>query len=295
MNNMALALQQQPALAAGFRQSPAKSRLRTAVVAAATPCSLPGHASMGPWERLQLARRKLDLAVREENYASAVQAQQEVSLLTDRLPANKLLLNTLLGRLDAATHAVCATAEAEEAAQSEKLAALEQLGQLADWDGAAAMAAALHDGDVAVAAAAEEALWGLFLACPTPELQALMHQGVSLMRRPEQWDQALDLFNRMVRAAPTFAEAYNKRGTVLYLTQRYREAIADARITLEMNPYHFACASGMGLCSAAIGDNAGALAAYQQAVAINPRMYHLRQHIMQLRELIGEEGRRGVE
>lgn len=48
--------------------------------------------------------------------------------------------------------------------------------------------------------------------------------------------QALDLFNRMVRAAPTFAEAYNKRGTVLYLTQRYREAIADARITLEMNP-----------------------------------------------------------
>lgn len=32
-----------------------------------------------------------------------------------------------------------------------------------------------------------------------------------------------------------------------------------------------------------------------QAVAINPRMYHLRQHIMQLRELIGEEGRRGVE
>lgn len=112
-----------------------------------------------------------------------------MSLLTDRLPANKLLLNTLLGRLDAATHAVCATAEAEEAAQSEKLAALEQLGQLADWDGAAAMAAALHDGDVAVAAAAEEALWGLFLACPTPELQALMHQGVSLMRRPEQWDQ----------------------------------------------------------------------------------------------------------
>lgn len=28
--------------------------------------------------------------------------------------------------------------------------------------------------------------------------------------------------------------------------------------------YHFACASGMGLCCAAVGDNAGALAAYQQ-------------------------------
>lgn len=286
---MALVLLQRPAAAAGSRQQPAQRQLRSAIVAAAAPCSLPGHASMEPWARLQLVRRKLDLAVREENFAAAAQAQREVALLTERLPANKALLNALLQRLDAATHAACAGPEEEEAARAEKLAVLERLGELADWDGAAAVAAALHDGDAAVAAAAEEALWGLFMTCPTPELQTQMRQGVSLMRRPEQWDQALELFDSMVRAAPTFAEAYNKRGTVLYLLQRYREAIADARITLEMNPYHFACASGMGLCCAAIGDNAAALAAYQQAVAINPRLSALRQHIMQLRELIMEE------
>ncbi|KAL4451207.1 hypothetical protein ABPG77_009279 [Micractinium sp. CCAP 211/92] len=288
---MVLVLQQRAAVAAGLRQQPAQRRPRFVVTAAAASRSLPGHSSMGTWARLQLARRKLDLAVREENYAAAAQAQREVALLTERLPPSKALLNTLLQRLDAATHAACALPEEEEAANAEKLAVLERLGELADWDGAAAMAAALHDGDAAVAAAAEDALWALFMECPTPELQTQMRQGVSLMRRPEQWDQALALFDSMVRAAPTFAEAYNKRGTVLYLMQRYHEAIADARVTLEMNPYHFACASGMGLCCAAVGDNAGALAAYQQAVAINPRMSALRQHIMQLRELLTEEQR----
>lgn len=127
--------------------------------------------------------------MREENFAAAAQAQREVALLTERLPANKALLNALLQRLDAATHAACAGPEEEEAARAEKLAVLERLGELADWDGAAAVAAALHDGDAAVAAAAEEALWGLFMTCPTPELQTQMRQGVSLMRRPEQWDQ----------------------------------------------------------------------------------------------------------
>lgn len=34
----------------------------------------------------------------------------------------------------------------------------------------------------------------------------MMQQGVSLMRVPEQWDQALELFDRMVTLAPTFAE-----------------------------------------------------------------------------------------
>lgn len=43
-------------------------------------------------------------------------------------------------------------------------------------------------------------------SCPTPEVEQMMQQGVSLMRVPEQWDQALELFDRMVTLAPTFAE-----------------------------------------------------------------------------------------
>jgi len=93
------------------------------------------------------------------------------------------------------------------------------------------------------------------------------------------------------RHPPTHLQAYNKRATVLYLMQRYEAAIADCHVALAMNQYHFAAASGLGMCAGAVGDNAGALAAFQQAVAINPRLRHLRQHIMQLRAMVQEEQR----
>lgn len=32
------------------------------------------------------------------------------------------------------------------------------------------------------------------------------------------------------------------------MLQRYNESIADCKVTLELNPYHFGAASGMGMC-----------------------------------------------
>lgn len=43
-------------------------------------------------------------------------------------------------------------------------------------------------------------------------------------------------------------QGYNKRATVLFLLNRYQESIEDCRVVLELNPWHFAAASGMGLC-----------------------------------------------
>jgi tetratricopeptide (TPR) repeat protein len=234
---------------------------------------LSGHSSLGTWQRIELARRKLEVAVREENYAVAAEAKKEIQLLTERLPPNQLLLATLLDRLDKGG-----------LSEEEATAVVRQLGELGEWEAVPALAAALQSEGDSVPAAAEEALWSLFLRCPTPELDQMMQQGVALMRVPEQWDQALELFDRMVALAPTFAEAYNKRATVLFLLQRFEEAIADCRIALQMNPYHFKAAAGMGLCCAAVEDIEGSIAAYQTAVAINPRLKHLRAHIRRLQQ-----------
>ena len=43
-------------------------------------------------------------------------------------------------------------------------------------------------------------------------------------------------------------QGYNKRATVLFLLQRYQESIHDCKLVLDLNPYHFAAASGMGMC-----------------------------------------------
>lgn len=247
------------------------------VVRAQSQAGLSGHSSLGTWQRIELARRKLEVAVREENYSVAAEAKREIELLTERLPANQLLLATLLERLDKGG-----------LPEEEATAVVRQLGELGEWEAVPALVAALQcEGDT-VAAAAEEALWSLFLRCPTPELDQMMQQGIALMRVPEQWDQALQLFDRMVTLAPTFAEAYNKRATVLFLLQRFEEAIADCRVALQMNPYHFKAAAGMGLCCAAVEDIEGSIAAYQTAVAINPRLRHLRAHIRRLQASLRE-------
>lgn len=60
-----------------------------------------------------------------------------------------------------------------------------------------------------------------------------------------------------------------------------------------MNPLHFQAAAGMGLCCAAVGDAEGALAAYQQAVALNPRLAHLRHAIRQLSQQLAEKRGQG--
>lgn len=106
---------------------------------------------MGTWERLQLARRKLDLAVAEEDYSAAAEAKREVEALSERLPANQALLGALLERLGR-----------PGLPEDEAAGVVAQLGELGEWGAAPALAAALHEGEL-VAAAAEEACWQLFM------------------------------------------------------------------------------------------------------------------------------------
>lgn len=52
-----------------------------------------------------------------------------------------------------------------------------------------------------------------------------------------------------------------------------------------------AAASGMGLCYAAIHEYTAAIEAFETAMTINPRLTHLRHHIMQLKQQQRDENR----
>jgi hypothetical protein len=94
--------------------------------------------------------RKLDLAVREEDYTTAAAAKAEVDLLLERLPSSKVVLSGLLSKL-------------EDGDSSERQATIQQLGKLGDAAAVPSLAGCLHDADPSTAEAAEEALWACFM------------------------------------------------------------------------------------------------------------------------------------
>jgi hypothetical protein len=58
---------------------------------------------------------------------------------------------------------------------------------------------------------------------------------------------AVGVFNRLLTWL-VIMQAWNKRATVKYLMNNYREAIADCRMVLRYEPRHFPCLAGMALC-----------------------------------------------
>lgn len=118
---------------------------------------------------------------------------------------------------------------------------------------------------------AERQIWAIWMTAEDETVGLLMRQGLAAMSA-EDLKSAFEIFTAMVEIAPDFAEAWNKRATVLYLMGAYLESIADIGRTLELEPRHFGALSGLGLCNAELENDEAALDAFERALAVNPHM-----------------------
>lgn len=131
--------------------------------------------------------------------------------------------------------------------------------------------AALRGDDPAEAGRAAAGLWQMWHQSGDPELDAVLRQGIDAIERQEL--QASDeIFSRLIRAAPGFAEGWNKRATVRYLARDYVGSIADCRETLARNPSHFGALSGQGLCHLALGEYQEAADLFRRALTVHPHL-----------------------
>lgn len=102
-----------------------------------------------------------------------------------------------------------------------------------------------------------------------PETQQLMAKGLTLMAEDEN-EAALKVFDAMVAHAPDFAEGWNKRATLEFVLSDYNASMADIARTLKLEPRHFGALAGLGQVELALGNKNAALAAFNQALAIDP-------------------------
>lgn len=136
--------------------------------------------------------------------------------------------------------------------------------------------------DVAEARALEQLIWSIWTESGDAKVDAEMQTGLVLMQQGDG-PGALEVFERMVVAAPGFAEAWNKRATLYYFLGRYEDSIGDVQRTLALEPRHFGALSGLGLIYLETGRPALAIEWMEKALSANPHLWILAEKLKQLR------------
>jgi tetratricopeptide (TPR) repeat protein len=142
--------------------------------------------------------------------------------------------------------------------------------------------------DASEGARAERAVWAIWQHSGVADVDALMSMSLLAMQARD-YVRALVLLSRIVETMPEFAEAWNKRATVYFLVKDYEKSIADIAETLALEPRHFGALSGLGMIMERIGDDRRAIAAYHQALEVNPTLSGVRFALRLLEERSGKD------
>ena len=101
-----------------------------------------------------------------------------------------------------------------------------------------------------------------------------------------QYDEALLRASQLIAQAPWFAEAWNQRAIAHSGLRRFEESIRDCYQVLDINPYHFGAAAGMGQCHLDQKDPISALESFRRALKINPDLEGVRAQVVRLQRAL---------
>ena len=126
--------------------------------------------------------------------------------------------------------------------------------------------------DLTKARKIEDEIWDVWTTHPSEEtLTSLLKKGSNYMSQ-NQLTSAHNVFSKAIELDPNWAEAWNKRATVLYLMGQYKLSQADIDKVLELEARHFGALSGQGLVQAALKNYQKAIDSYIEAHKVHPNM-----------------------
>lgn len=171
---------------------------------------------------------------------------------------------------------------ADSPAATTRRAAVLALGSLGSFPRSnPALGRALRDPDPVVRRIAEDGLWTLWFRADTPEHNAALLEVTRSLRRGDL-RLAEALANRLIAAAPAFAEAYNQRAIIAFEQGRFDDSARDCRRVLELNPYHIGALGGLAQCELQLDRPAEALETLRRASRLQPYNLGLQDTIRRL-------------
>ena len=118
----------------------------------------------------------------------------------------------------------------------------------------------------------ESKIWKLWTTHPSENsLTALLADGSFYMSQ-NKLEAAYETFTQTIELDSNWAEAWNKRATVLYLMGKYELSQADINKVLELEKRHFGALSGQGLVQTALNNYQKAIDSYIEAHKVHPNM-----------------------
>ena len=139
----------------------------------------------------------------------------------------------------------------------------------------------------------ENKIWKIWITHPSEDrrgyrLTELLAQGSLLINRRDL-NKAYGLFSQIILEDPKWAEAWNKRATVLYMMGNYKQSQNDIDEVLKLEKRHFGALSGQGMVQTALKNYQKAIDSYIEAHKIYPSMKTPLLMIEKLQVLIQQE------
>ena len=135
----------------------------------------------------------------------------------------------------------------------------------------------------------ETEIWEMWTTHPDEEsLTNLLAKGSYYMSQ-NKLTSAHNVFSKAIELDPKWAEAWNKRATVLYLMGNYELSQNDIDEVLKLEKRHFGALSGQGMVQTALKNYQKAIDSYIEAHKVYPAMKTPLMMIEKLQILIQQE------
>ena len=135
----------------------------------------------------------------------------------------------------------------------------------------------------------EQKIWEIWNTHPSDQdLTERLAKG-SFFLRNNKLIKAVEIFTEIIKKDPNWAEAWNKRATVLYMLGDYQGSQKDIDKVLELEKRHFGALAGQGLVNIKLENYEKAIKSYKKAKEIYPTMQSPDIMIKQIEELIKQQ------
>jgi tetratricopeptide (TPR) repeat protein len=153
--------------------------------------------------------------------------------------------------------------------------------------------AVLRDPDTELRGLAEQAIWLVWSRSGDPAVDKLFEQGIDEMNSGRTAD-SIATFTRIIGIKPDFAEGWNKRATIYFITGELQKSLSDCAEVMKRNPNHFGALAGYGQIYLQLGEYEKALEYFNRALAVNPNLEGVEFNARLLERVIENQKKKGV-